>query len=187
MMIDPSRLLAGRRGLSRPEKEAILHAVLARVEPRPPRWRWRVATAAALVGAVAVAVVLLPGRPRDELTARGAALPAAFEVTCLPAPCAAGSKLAFAVTSTGDAAFLTVVARRGQTLIWYFPDTPDGRSVAIPPGGGVLDRGVVLGPEHAPGDYTIEGVFSREPLDRTAARAWLDRGGATVTRRMVVR
>lgn len=189
-MTEPSRLLAGRRGLSRPEKEAILEQVLARVAPRT-RWRHRLALGVLAAAGVAMAVfVLRPAElpaPPDELTARGGALPAGFDVTCVPAPCAAGSKLVFDITATGGAAYFAAFARQGDRLIWYFPGTPEGRSRPLPRDGGVLDTGIVLGSEHAPGSYTIEGVFSPAPLDRAAIRAVIERGGATVTRQVIVR
>jgi hypothetical protein len=191
-MTEPSRLLAGRRRLSRPEKDAILAGVLARVAPRS-RWRHRLAIGAlAIAGASAVVIAMLPGPPRDELTARGGLLPAGFDVTCVPAPCTAGSKLVFDITSTGtatggDAGYFAAFARSADRWIWYFPAAPDGRSRALPRGGGVLDTGIILGPEHAPGSYTIHGVFSPVPLDRAAIRAIVDGGGATVARPVTIR
>lgn len=186
-MTELSGLLAGRRGLSRPEKEAILAGVLAEVAPRR-RWGRRLAIGAiAAAAAVAGVLVLAPAPPRPALTARGGELPAGFDLTCVPAPCAAGSKLVFDVTSTGGAAYFAAFGQRGDTRIWYFPNAPRARSQPVAPGGGVLDTGIVLGPEHVPGEYVIEGVFSAEPLDRAAIRARIERGGATVTRRLVVR
>jgi hypothetical protein len=189
-MTEPARLLAGRRRLSRLEKEAVLERVLAQVAPRV-RWRRRLAVGAlAVAAATAGALVLVPRAPREDLTARGGELPPGFEVTCVPAPCTAGSKLVFDVTSVGDStggiAYFAALGRRGDTLIWYFPSTANGHSLPVPHGGGVLDTGFVLGPEHAPGTYAIEGVFSPVPLDRAAIRAILERGGATVTRQVVV-
>jgi hypothetical protein len=189
-MTEPSRLLSGRRGMSRPEKEAILEGVLARVAPRP-RWRYRLAIGAvAACGAAMGVFVLRPAErpaPPDELTARGGALAAGFEVTCVPGPCAAGSKLVFDITSTGGAAYFAAFARHGDQRIWYFPSTPEARSRPLPRDGGVLDTGIVLGAEHAPGSYAIEGVFSAAPLDRAAVRAVIEHGGTTVTRQVVVR
>jgi hypothetical protein len=188
-MIDPSRLLAGRRGLSRPEQEAILETVLTRVAPRP-RWRSRITLGVAALGATAAVIAVLTVRPAgqvDELTARGGVLPAGFEVTCIPTPCAAGSKLVFDITSTGGAAYFAAFARGNDRWIWYFPSTAAARSRALPAAGGVLDTGITLGPEHAPGSYTIEGVFSSTPLDRDAIRARSERGGATITRQVTVR
>jgi hypothetical protein len=181
-MTEPSRLLAGRRGLSRPEKDAILGAVLARVDRRPLR---RGLVIGALTAAAAAAMIALLVRPRDELTVKGGELAPGFEVTCLPAPCTVGSKLVFDITSTGDATYFAAWGHmeRGSafsgssTFIWYFP-----ASRRIPDGGGVLDTGIVVGPEHEPGTYTIEGVFSTEPLDRDAIRTH-----PTVRREVVVR
>jgi hypothetical protein len=185
-MTERSRLLAGRRGLSRPEKEAILGRVLAQVAPRR-RWPGRLAIGALALAGAAGVVTLMPGAPRDELTARGAKLPPGFDVTCVPAPCAAGSKLVFDITSTGGAAYFAAFARSADRVIWYFPSTAGGRSRPLPQGGGVLDTGITLGAEHAPGTYMIEGVFSPAPLDRAAIRAAVDGGGATVTRSVLIR
>jgi len=156
-MTEPSRLLAGRRGLSRPEKDAILDGVLARVERRS--LKHGLVIGALAVGATASTLVFVH-RERDEITAKGSELAAGFEITCVPAPCATGSKLVFDITSTGGATYFAAFAHGGDAMIWYFPT-----SRRIPDGGGVLDTGIVLGPEHAPGTYTIEGVFSSEPLD----------------------
>jgi hypothetical protein len=186
-MPEPSRLLAGRPGLSRPEKEAILARVLAEVEPRARPRRWLAIGALAAAAAAAGAFVLLPRAPRDEFTARGGAMPPGFEVSCVPAPCAAGSKLVFDVTSTGGAGYFAAFARHDDTLIWYFPSTAEARSRPLPPAGGVLDTGIVLGAEHAPGSYRIEAVFSPAPLDRAAIRALIEHGGATVEREVVIR
>ena len=186
-MPEPTRLLAGRSGLSRPEKEAILERVLADVAPRA-RSRGRLAIGAlGLAAAAAGVLVLRLGAPRDELTARGGDLPPSFEVSCVPAPCASGGKLVFDVASTGGAAYFAAFARRDDTLIWYFPSTPEARSRPLPPGGGVLDTGIVLGSEHVPGSYRIEGVFSATPLDRAAIRALVERGDATVARQVIIR
>ena len=189
-MTEPSRLLSGRRALSRPEKEAILDRVLAQVAPRA-RWRRGAAVGALAVAAAAGALLLVPRSPHDELTARGGELPPGFEVTCAPAPCTTGSKLVFDVApggaASGSAAYFAAVARRGDLRIWYFPSTAGGRSVPVPRGGGVLDTGIVLGAEHAPGSYVIESVFSAVPLDRAAIRAILERGSPTATRELVVR
>ena len=179
--IDPSRLLSGRRGMSRPEKEQVLDRVLSRVEPRLPR-RLALAGAAAVAAALAVVLVIRPGGSRDQLTARGGELPAGFEISCVPAPCAAGGKLAFDITSTGGATYFAAFARRGDAWIWYFP-----QSHAIPPDGGVLGEGIVLGPEHVPGTYTIEGVFSDAPLGRAEIRDRAAHGNGVVTREVVIR
>jgi hypothetical protein len=191
-MTDPSRLLAGRRGLSRPEKEAILGRVLDDVAPRP-RWGRRLGLGAlALAAAAAGAVALLPRAPGppgvaiDELTARGGAVPAGFEVSCVPAPCAVGSKLVFDITSTGGNAYFAAFARSAERWIWYFPSTAEARSRPVPRGGGVLDTGIVLGTEHAPGVYAVGGVFSPAPLDRAAIRALVERGAPMVTREVTV-
>lgn len=173
-MIEPSRLLAGRRGLSRPEKDAILEGVLAEVAPHR-RWHWPALAATVLAGAAAIA--LWPTAPRPALTARGGNdLAAGFELSCVPQPCAVGATLAFDITATGGAAYFSAFARSDDAWIWYFPRSPDARSVALPSGGGVLDLGIALGPEHAPGRYTVVGVFSDQPLDRAEVRARIERG-----------
>lgn len=185
-MIEPSRLLAGRRDLSRPEKDAILDAVLDEVEPRRSSWRWP-ALGVVMTAAAALLIALWPHPGRiDEITARGGDLPAGFALSCVPAPCAAGTKLVFDITSTGGATYFSAFARNDQTWIWYFPHGPAGHSVPVPAGGGVLDFGISLGPEHAPGSYTVVGVFSDRPLDRAAVRAWVERGEHVVSRPLVM-
>lgn len=191
------RLLSGKDRLSGAEKEAILADVLAAVEQgaarpggrerararRRPGWGIAVASAGA-VAAAAIALVLLPRSPDrapGTFTARGretdpTAVAAGFEVRCPGAAaagrCRAGDKLLFEVSAGGRARFFAALARRGDTTIWYFPSL--GRrslDLAEHAPRGVLDAGIVLGPEHVPGRYEIVGLFSSRPLSRDEARA----------------
>ncbi|HSR96901.1 MAG TPA: hypothetical protein VLM79_07625 [Kofleriaceae bacterium] len=174
-----ARLLSRRRELSRIEKEQIFARVVAEVAPS--RWRSRTAWLTASLGVAVAAGVLLmawPSRPAsdDAFTARGGNVQPAFRIHCIiaaqEAPCRSGAKLVFEVWP-GAATYFAAFARRDDgAVIWYFPDQPTGvskdlRSLVH----GILDTGIIVGPEHQPGSYEITGVFSPQPIDRAAIRA----------------
>jgi hypothetical protein len=201
------RLLSRRNQLSRPEKEEILERVLAQVAPDRRR-RARKAWLAACVGLGAAAALLLlvprlahRGPAGEEsFTARGADDRPSFRVDCLDASgaarCRAGARLRFEVSPGTRTRFFAAFARRQDgAVIWYFPDAPGGSSKDLSRdlARGVLDSQVVLGPEHVPGSYQVEGIFSARPLDRTEVKRLLGaddpaqrQGIVVVERRLVV-
>ena len=187
-----SRLLAGRDEMSRVEKDAVLERVLAE-RPRRTRWTWLAVPAFAAVAA-AVLFVMMPSHSYDdELAARGgSAVFAALHVTCSPA-CAPGGKLVLDLHGTTGYRYFAAFAKRADgTVLWYFPASDDATSVEAT--SGVLDRTIVLGPEHPAGTYQIYGVFSNAPLGRAAIRDAFDparmtagAGTAVVSQELVVR
>lgn len=184
-----SRLLAGRDALSRVEKDALLDRVTA---PPPRRMRWAWLALPALAAAAVAVLVVKPSHDTDFGTRGGSGTFAALHVTCSPA-CTAGGKLVLDVHGTTGYRYVAAFAKRADgTVLWYFPATDDARSVEVP-ANGVLDRSIVLGPEHVAGPYQIYGVFSNAPLTRAAIRDAFDpvrmtAGAATavVTDEMVI-
>ena len=191
-----SRLLGGRDQLSRTEKDAILDGVLADAAPtRRARWGWLVLPALALAG-----FLLVPWRssvPNTDFAARGGGQPAAVMQVSCASGCTQGAKLVFDVHGTVGFTYFAAFAKAGDgQALWYFPtdDTATGVALASAPANGILDRSVVLGPEHAAGTYRVYGVFSKAPLTRAEIRDAFDptkltagEGTKVVTTDLVVR
>ena len=175
------RLLAGRRTLTRVEKDQIFEAVLQGVDSSAPRRRraaW-LAVAGAVAALAAIPVVLLAGKTDSSspFSARGEAVRATFAVFCAAGTCRPGDTLLFDVPPTSGWRYFTAFGRRDDgTVIWYFTDavSASGVDLASPRAGGVLGTGVALDEAHRPGRYRIYGVFSLAPLDRAGIRARLD-------------
>lgn len=175
------RLLARRDRLGRVEKAAILDSVLAGVAPRR-RARWWIAIATpALVTAISV-FLIAPWRsqaPRSEFGSRGGTRAvASLHTVCAGAgACARGHKLLFDLQGTMGYRYFAAFSKRADgTVLWYFPALPEGVGIdlAIQTQDGVLDRGIILGEEHATGTYRVYGVFSRTPLTRQTIRDGFD-------------
>jgi hypothetical protein len=171
-----SRLLSGRDQLSRGEKDAILDGVLAEAAPRRrARWGWLVLPALALAG-----FLLVPWRssvPNQDFTARGGGQPAAVMQVSCASGCTRGAKLVFDVHGTTGYRYFAAFAKADDgKALWYFPtaDTATGVDLSTQPATGILDRSVVLGPEHPAGAYRVYGVFSKAPLTRSAIRDAFD-------------
>jgi hypothetical protein len=173
------RLLSGKNRLSAAEKADILTGVLARVEEPTPIPRRRVLLFSLGGAAAALALVLIVViRPRsDEFASRGGGEPtASFEARCAGADgvrtCRAGDKLLFEVTGGSGAEYFAAFARRRDgAVIWYFPaEGQVSPALAERAPRGVLDSGILLGPEHPPGRYTVVGLFSPRPLSRDEVR-----------------
>ena len=168
------RLIAGRNAPSVLAKEQLFERIYAQVQPKPerrPRGAWLFAAVAGAAAVAAAAVLLVhPGEP--EFQARGSRVAAASSpelvVSCPGAGgCRVGSKLSFALRAQATSYFAAFARRFDGTIIWYFPE-PESSSVAVPQTSepALLDRAVLLGPEHLPGHYEVYGVFSRQPLTR---------------------
>ena len=178
------RLLRHKGGLSRVEKERILEKVLADVDRSPPTARRWFTVSLAGVAAVAAAVAVgwwATGRGwrgqeqagAPEFAVKGGAEPG-FRAYCLgdrgPAPCARGLRLLIDLTVTDALPHFAAFARGHEgTIVWYFPEREDARSPVAK--SGLFTEGILLGDEHAPGTYTIVGVFSQEALTRARVRA----------------
>ena len=173
------RLIAGCNAPSVLAKEQLFERIYAQVQPkseRRPRGAWLFATFAG-AAAVAAAALLLIHPGELEFQARGSHVTAGGPELIVSCPgvsgCRVGSKLSFAVrlpepATTAEPGYFAAFARRFDgTIIWYFPE-PVGSSIAVPQTSepALLDRAVLLGPEHLPGHYEVYGVFSRQPLTR---------------------
>jgi hypothetical protein len=114
-------------------------------------------------------VTQLRGPSVPEFQARGGALVAGPELalSCGAPSCRAGARLSFAVRSASGGYFAAFARRFDGVVIWYFPEA-NAQSQPVPAGGAraVLDRAVLLGPEHLPGHYEVFGVFTARPLTR---------------------
>lgn len=186
-MIDEShqlaRLLSGRPGLSRPEKEEILEAVLDRVQPEAPESSWShgwLGVVLAMASA-ALALVLIPRSipplDNDEFTARGTnrgpQLSAICAATSVPGRCAQGGELLFELADGAAWSHIAMFAFRSDgAVIWYAPDEPAGVSLTLEHEGRIvlLPKKITLGSEHVPGRYDVVAVLSTRPLDRAAIR-----------------
>lgn len=169
------RLLSGRDAPSVSEREELFERIYAQTEAGRRRWL-APALGAALASAAAVVLMFMQLRsPADaEFRARGSGLAMGPELTlaCTEGvTCRPGDKLSLAVHAHAHATestYFSAFARRFDgVVIWYFPE-PMGASQALPSGGAraVLDRAVLLGPEHLPGRYEVFGVFTRRPFTR---------------------
>jgi len=173
-----ARLLSGRNRPSVLHKEAGSGRVLAKLD------RDRRIRRGALFGSLlsVAAVLLFVSIPEDStpnntnqssttLTPRGEA-EASFVPHCHDEAkrCRPGSTLSFEIVAMGGARYFAAFAQRTDgVVLWYLP-APDETSLEVQAAGAMLGTGVRLGQEHTPGNYTVYGVFSREPLDRAALR-----------------
>ena len=174
-----ARLLSGRPGLSRPEKEDILDAVLADVAPEETAERrgWFGIVGALVAAAAALVLVLVPGPPPQEatLTARGAGDKPVLTVVCAATSqagrCDRGGELLFELADARQWRHAAVFAfREDDTVIWYDDDATlehAGETVLLP-------MRAKLGADHPPGRYDVAVVLSARPLDRATIRRIYD-------------
>ncbi|MFW2388200.1 MAG: hypothetical protein ACN4G0_07685 [Polyangiales bacterium] len=172
-----ARLLRGQNTPSVIERERMSKEVLERVGAgRTKRSRFRIGlAAAATTGAVALLFVALPG----ELTPRSAGDGAVLDALCQPGPgCRQGNRLVLRVSNhEGEQGYMAAFAQRSDgTVIWYFPEDESSRALPFR-NGEWMNRAVVLGPEHVPGDYDIHAVLSATPIDQGTVRSLVERGG----------
>jgi hypothetical protein len=163
--------------MSRPEKDEILEAVLARTAPPRSTRRFALGGFLAACGVAALLFMLRPGSiRRGELVARGTAVSSPnFTPFCTAGSiCRSGARLAFQVEGAGRRYFAAYARRPDGAIVWYFPSEPDGVSrdlAARPASGGVLSEGIQLSDDHPPGRYEVFGVFSTRPLTRDEIKA----------------
>jgi hypothetical protein len=180
-----ARLLSGRNAPSVLEKEQLFERIYARVAPAPRRAVWyrlglAAAGAAVLVGALWLRVRPAPLAQSQEFAARGAQLEAteSFRLLCSGVAltsCKSGSTLGFELFGLSVPRYFAAFARRGDgPVIWYTP-SPEGVTAGVAPSASavLLEQGVSLGSEHAPGQYLVYGVFSSESLSRAQIKAAL--------------
>jgi hypothetical protein len=96
-----------------------------------------------------------------------------LEARCLdraPGACHIGDRLVFDVSGAAEGGLLAAyaVAPSGER-IWYFP-TKDGHLPSVPAASGrsVVGEAARIGPEHAPGHYTVHLSLVDAPVDRAA-------------------
>jgi hypothetical protein len=200
------RLLSRKDEPSAPELEEVFESVMAKVSAPEARSRIPIFGRRFLLAAVPMLLLLVGApvayslltRPSSRFVSRGSGEALSdFAATCLgdgPGECTLGHKMTFRLSSNAGWAFLAVVAQGPAGTVWYFPGGDRGTSVEIRdvPPGGVMPQGVLVGPEHVPGEYEVFGVFSSSPLNRDAVRSAIDgelgrAGPLVVKRRLTVR
>lgn len=143
--------------------------------------RWASVAVALAVGTAAVMFLLLRSDSGSQYASRGMGPhQARFSLACPDAPdpevCRSGDKLIFVVTAAQERNFFASFARREDgAVIWYFPSTSQEPSIRVSSNrvGGVLQRGILLGPQHEPGRYQVTGIFSAKPLTQQQVKAAL--------------
>jgi hypothetical protein len=175
------RLLA-RGHMGGPGRDRIVAKLLDARERRASWSRRRGAVAFGLMAAAAL--VLLMVRPKEKFAAKGGAADGASlgaSVTCLEGSgtqtCPVGGTLVIRLHDVASAGRLAAFAERAGTSsrIWYFP-AADGASPEVLAGVApqTLAKGIRVGPEHAPGHYTLHVLLLAHPLTRAAITAALE-------------
>lgn len=186
------RLLSGKNQMSRGAKDAIFERVIQDVAPRRGR-RSLYGSAGALVLATA-ALLLIPkalggdGTSSEEaFRSRGKGQPVgALSLSCSEhgdGACIRGTKLLFDLEGTTGYTHMAALARHTDgTIIWYFPESPEGKSLQLSEHveTGVLDRGVLLGETHQDGDYEVLGFYSKRPFTRDEIKSKFQPGRDTI-------
>ena len=170
---DLDRLLARGR-LSGPQRDRILERVLAK-SAAPGRRRIQRAVVIALPLVAAAAVWVLIPKPDEGLhfSAKGGA-DAGVEATCLGgalSACPAGSTLVFRFDGIQVPAYVHAYATPSPPTagerVWYFPtSTVAAPQLSLTSGSEVLQKGVLIGPEHTASAYQITVVLSSIPLTK---------------------
>jgi hypothetical protein len=167
--------LLARGGLSGPEADRVLEAVLARRARRSWLRPWLAVGTGLGLAAAAVVLVIAPFRAGPAgFAPRGAGVEGAVvEVACLGhsvAACPRGTTLLFAVRGGSPGGYLAAWAdpvRPGGERVWYFSaDQETPLLQASTTSTQALSRGVRIGPEHAAGDYRLHVLLSDRPLSR---------------------
>jgi hypothetical protein len=173
--------LLARGRLSGPTRDRVLNGVLEKVQPAAPRRRVRSTALLVLPAAAAIALLVGGGRLASTLSgrrdasgtfnAKGAASDAVHvDAACTGGPmlaCPRGSRLVFRVQAGDRSGFLTAYAAPagGGERIWYFSAESESPFVQS----GVLERAVVIGPEHAADRYVIHALVTARSLTRAEA------------------
>jgi hypothetical protein len=171
-------VLLGQGRVAPSVKDRVFDQVIADLARQEPRRRAR---APLLVGLFAVAgaaaLLLLVPRPSDfGFRRKGAGSEGAtgmpVQIACVGgtlATCPVGATLLFSFQGEGSG-FLAAYAQPrtgGGERIWYF--SGDGESPRLAAGNDttVAPRAIRIGPEHAPGEYTVRLFFTRAPVARS--------------------
>jgi hypothetical protein len=164
-------LAAGRLG--GPARDRIFEAVAREVHPRRRRLGLRTLLSVGLVlGGVTAALVLIPRTGDGGFSAKGGvgAGGASLEISCAGGAlnaCPVGARLLFAVQGA-EGGYLAAWAdpTQGGERIWYFSRDSQSPALTPVPGTQVATKAILLGPEHAPGDYVVHVLVTGEPLSR---------------------
>ena len=189
------RLLSGGLDcLSVQEKKSVLVEVIKQETPRPVQQDSRFVHRRFWVPALAVAatvVVFVFGvfdlsiwshdDLQDGFVSRGGGQEdVSIELGCInkdkktPATesstiCSPGDILAFEIRMTPPCRYFSAAALSPDgVLIWYFPS--DTETSQLVEDKGVVQRGIVIGSEHGPGEYQLFAIFSHGPLTKADAR-----------------
>lgn len=190
------RLLSGGPGPSAQEKQAMACEILCGSDARSSASRWidfaKRIWWAPVAGATAAAALLfimtlLPGdTSQDEFIVRGGGREiVSMRLVCTrpsqeatapesgPRKCHFGDTLVFDIqTSQPGQHFSAAALGPDGLLVWYFPS--DTRSSMPIEANGVAPRGVIIGPEHVPGDYRVFGLFSGSALSQRRIRTIIE-------------
>jgi hypothetical protein len=169
---DLDRLLARGR-LSGPQRERILDRVLE-ATARPGRLRLKHVIVAAPLVAAAAALVLVSRQDEAPSFSPKGDKSSTIETTCsggLLSACPIGSKLVFRFDGVSEPAYVQAYATpsppNAGDRIWYFPTSAvPAPQLTAHAESEVLQKGVLIGPEHSAGGYRITLVLSARPLTR---------------------
>jgi hypothetical protein len=170
--------LLAKGTLSGPERDRMFERVVKAARMQRSRSRARRASGAAAVALGLAAGVLLVARahpnahPTGSFTARGGATAGtAVEVFCAGGTlgaCPRGARLLFGSVVHG---YLAAYADRSGSgeRIWYFGAGGESPLVGTGPREAPADRAILVGPEHAPGAYTLHVLVGSRPLSAAEA------------------
>jgi len=139
------------------------------------RWRFRHALALAVPLVAAAAVwVLIPKPEKDQHFSAKGGSSSSVEATCSGGPlsaCPSGSTLVFRFDGVDTPAYVQAYATpslpNAGERVWYFPtSTVAAPQLSASSGSEVLQKGVLIGPEHTASAYQITLVLSSGPMTR---------------------
>jgi hypothetical protein len=170
---DLDRLLARGR-LSGAQRDRILERVLDKTaNTRRLRLKHVVIIAAPLVAAAAAFVLVPKLGDGSEFSVKGGGS-SGVEVTCsggLLSACPIGSTLVFRFDGVSSPAYVQAYATPSPAnvgeRVWYFPTSAvPAPQLMANAASEVLQKGVLIGPEHSASAYQITVVLSAQPLTR---------------------
>ena len=150
-------------------------------------WRRRLGVAGLTLAAAAAVIALVPqlGRHGDDhaFRAKGGGAALDLDVACVAAgtaslaACPRGAMLVFSIRGArADGGYLAAYAepRAGGERVWYF--SADGETPPLPAASAdqatrPLEKAIVIGPEHSPGEYRLMLFVTRVPLAKAALLA----------------
>lgn len=189
---DLDRLLARGR-LSGPQRDRILERVLDKTANTRRLRLKRVVMVAAPLVAAAAALILVPRLEKSsDFSGKGAG-GSVIEATCsggLLSACPIGATLVFRFDGVSTPAYVQAYATpsppNAGERVWYFPTSvvPAPQLTANAPSE-VLQKAVVIGPEHSANAYEITVVLSAEPLSKEELLLQQGSGGQAIHREAI--